>query len=195
MVRLDATDVTGLILAGGRGTRMGGADKGWIDFDGRPLVEHVLARLRPQVAQVIVSANRNVERYRSLGCTVVEDDPGFGSFAGPLAGLLAGLRAARTDWLVAVPCDAPMLPLQLVARLRDQRGTARGAVAVAAGRFQPTFCLLATELRDDLAAALARGEHKAESWLRAVGAAPVAFDDDAGFVNLNRPEQVRRAGG
>ncbi len=110
-------DVTGLILAGGEGRRMGGVDKGWVLWHDRPLVVWVQERLRPQVGSLLISANRSLERYAALGLPVVRDDvPGF---AGPLAGIAAGLAAAPTDWLVTAPCDSPLLPRDLVARFRS----------------------------------------------------------------------------
>ena len=112
-------NVTGLILAGGRGERMGGADKGWVMVDGRPLIVSVVERFAAQVGPLLISANRNVERYAALS-TVVEDDAAYANgerFAGPLMGVLSGLRHARTDWVAIVPCDAPNLPGDLVQRL------------------------------------------------------------------------------
>lgn len=182
--------VTGLILAGGRGSRLAGRDKGWVEYRGRPLIETVLARLRPQVDAVVISANRNLDAYRALGVQVIADDPEFGPFAGPLAGILAALRGAPGEWLAVVPCDAPRLAPDLVARLSAARGP---AVAFAAGRVQPLFCLLASACADSLAAYLARGGRKAETWLAEIGAAPVAFDDAQAFANVNTPQDLAAA--
>ncbi|SPE29894.1 hypothetical protein SBBP1_510010 [Burkholderiales bacterium] len=131
--------ITGVILAGGRGARMGGADKGLVAFNGRALVAHVLARLQPQVAEIIISANRNVDRYRVFGHRVVQDDrANFGPFAGPLAGMLAGLRQSRLPWVAFVPCDAPALPLDLVAALeRASQGGRELRRAAPAGVLPP----------------------------------------------------------
>ena len=168
---------------------MGGKDKGWVHWRGRPLVEHVLERLRPQVSTVILSANRNVERYRGLGFPVVEDDHlRYGNFAGPLAGMLAGLEQTEAAWVAFVPCDAPCLPQDLVARLLDVARSGPAvvpALAVSGGRRQPVFCLLPRALAPRLATALAAGERRPTVFLESVGAREVGFDDDAGFANIN----------
>lgn len=186
-------DITGLILAGGRAMRMGGVDKGLIEFEGRPLIEHVVERLRPQVSALIISANRNAERYVRYGARVVADAAGaHESFAGPLAGMLAGMRAAPTGWIACVPCDAPFVPLDLVARLAQGHGAAPAALARTADGLQPVFCLLRKDLAEDLARALRAGVRKTETWLAAVGAASVAFDDAAAFANLNTLDDLKR---
>jgi molybdopterin-guanine dinucleotide biosynthesis protein A len=185
-----APTVTGLILAGGRGSRLDGRDKGWVAYRGRPLIEHALARLRPQVDAVVISANRNLDAYRALGVPVIADDPEFGAFAGPLAGILAALRGAPSEWLAVVPCDAPMLAPDLVARLRAVQ---RPAVAFAAARVQPLFCLLPLACADALADYLAHGGRKAETWLEEIGAARVAFDDAEAFANINTPQDLAAA--
>jgi molybdopterin-guanine dinucleotide biosynthesis protein A len=179
----------GLVLAGGEGRRMGGADKGLLNYAGRALVEQVLERLRPQVGELFISANRHLDRYAAFGCRVLSDaEPGF---LGPLAGLLAGLRAMPPDgWLQAAPCDAPHLPLDLVARLQAGRGNALAALPVAAGRAQPTFCLVHASTADSLAAYLARGERRMLGWLQAQQAASVDFDDVAAFANFNTPADL-----
>jgi len=179
--------VAGVILAGGRGSRMGGQDKGWVIWQGRPLVEHVLERLLPQVDDVIISANRNVARYRGLGFPVVEDDHiRHGAYAGPLAGMLAGLERSTAAWVVCVPCDAPALPDDLVARLlAGAGGDDAPALAVSGGRRQPVFCLLPRTLAPRLAQALSAGERRPTVFLESIGAREVAFDDESGFANLN----------
>jgi len=179
--------VAGVILAGGRGRRMGGQDKGWVIWQGRPLIEHVLERLLPQVDNVIISANRNLERYRALGYAVVEDNRVHGGYAGPLAGMLAGLERATAGWVACVPCDAPVLPADLVARLLSAAIAAGGApaLAVSAGRRQPVFCLLPRALAPRLAQALAGGEHRPAVFLQGAGAREVWFDDEPAFANIN----------
>jgi len=182
--------ITGLVLAGGRALRMGGVDKGLQTFRGRALVDHAIERLAPQVHEVLVSANRNAADYAGRGVRVIAD--ASADFPGPLAGMLAGLRAARTPWLAVVPCDAPLLPIDLVERLAQDVAGARGAVVerdVGAGdrRLEPVCCLLATTLADDLERYLAEGGRKVEHWLLR-HATPVPFDrvDDAGaFANFN----------
>jgi len=187
--------ITGVVLAGGAGSRMGGADKGWIELGGRPLIEHVLHRFTPQVAHTMISANRNVERYRALVPRVLVDDAPAGVYGGPLAGVRGGLAHAPTPWVAFVPCDAPQLPRTLVARLADAI-EARGAAAAVArvqGRLQPVHCLLATALLGALDAHRAAGGASVQGWLHAVGAVPVDFDDALAFANLNSADAVSAA--
>jgi len=186
-------DITGLILAGGRATRMGGIDKGLIEVDGKPMVQHVIERLRPQVGEVIINANRNADRYAAFGARVVIDqDEGDTSFAGPLAGILAGLQTAMTTWIVCVPCDAPRVPLDLAERMAQAIGRARAAVARTMDGAQPVFCLLHRGLADQLARRMRNGDRKTGDWLRAVGAIEVLFDDASAFANFNTPDDLRR---
>lgn len=185
-------EITGLVLAGGRGSRMGGIDKGLVEFNGRTLVERVIGRLRPQVDSLMISANRNVDAYRAFGFPVLLDAAdGLEAFPGPLAGLLAGLRAASTAWLASVPCDAPFLPLDLVNRLVASLAGSRAAMACVGDRAEPVFCLVHVDLAGDLASALANGERRAEAWLRSVGAAPAVFLQAEQFANLNTLQELR----
>jgi len=183
--------IAGVILAGGQGTRMGGADKGWVEHEGIPLVGLVLVRLLPQVGQVIISANRSLERYRSLGYPVVEDDhERFGRFSGPLAGMHAGLRASPLPWVAFVPCDAPAFPLDLVARLAQATGGNRPALACCQGRRQPVFCLMPRALANALALCLTRKEQRPTEFLRLMDAVEVPFPEPQAFANINaRPAQ------
>jgi molybdenum cofactor guanylyltransferase len=178
--------ITGLILAGGQGLRMGGLDKGWIEFRGRPLVQHVLERFAPQVDSVLISANRNIDRYRTLGVEVLTDDTDrFGEFQGPLAGIVQAMRAAAPGLLAVVPCDAPALPGNLVDRLADALGDASAAVAWCGGQVQPVFCLLNTDLRARLEEALNDALRKPADFLQSVGAVAVPFESEREFANLN----------
>ena len=182
--------IAGLILAGGRGQRLGGVDKGLQPWRGQPLVDHALARLAPQVSTVMISANRNPEAYAARGVRVLAD--ASDDFPGPLAGILAGLRAAATPWLAVVPCDSPSLPLDLVERLARGLGDARGAVAQRNERPEPVCCLLSTALADDLERYLAAGGRKVGGWV-ARHAVPVPFDrvdDAAAFANINTPDDL-----
>jgi molybdopterin-guanine dinucleotide biosynthesis protein A len=182
--------LTGLILAGGRGQRMGGVDKGLQAWRGRPLVDHAIARLAPQVGALMISANRNAADYATRAARVLAD--ASDDFPGPLAGILAGLRAASTPWLAVVPCDSPQLPADLFARLAQGLGDAPGAVARRDQRLEPVCCLLSTALADDLAHYLADGGRKVEAWV-ARHATPVAFDrpeDAAAFANVNTPADL-----
>ncbi len=186
-----ADDITGLILAGGRGSRLGGADKGWLEVGGKPLIVNALERLRPQVATVIVSANRNLERYRSIDVPVVIDDPSLGDFPGPLAGMLSALRITTTTWLAVVPCDAPAAPVDLVARLRAAVHQSGAAIAETSDGVHPTFALLRSSLSPKLAAWLHSDQRKVQDWFSSIGAARVQFADNAAFANLNSPADFR----
>jgi len=187
--------ITGLILAGGRGQRMGGVDKGLQPWRGLPLVDHALARLAPQVREVMISANRNGPLYATRVARVLADHSD--DFPGPLAGILAGLRASKTPWLAVVPCDCPQLPLDLFERLAIAATSARGAVVqrdhgVDGLRLEPVCCLLPTSVADDLARYLAEGGRKVEGWVSR-HATPVLFDrpgDDAAFANVNTPADL-----
>jgi molybdopterin-guanine dinucleotide biosynthesis protein A len=186
-------EITGVVLAGGRGTRMGGQDKGLVELEGRPLAAHVLARLAPQVGALLISANRNLDRYAALGAPVVTDLPEHGPFAGPLAGIRAALAAIETPWLAVVPCDAPNIPLDLVHRLAVGLARARASMAVAGGRAHGLCCLLHASLRGSLDAALARGQRRVASWLASVGAQAVEFADADAFANLNAAVDLHAA--
>jgi molybdenum cofactor guanylyltransferase len=182
-------NVTGLILAGGRGERMGGADKGWVMVDGRPLIVSVVERFAPQVGHLLISANRNIERYAALG-EVVEDDTAHVNgepFTGPLIGVLSALRRAHTDWIAIVPCDAPNLPGDLVQRLA--RATLdTGSIAACArvcGQLQPMFALVKISTVDQLASAISTGQRAMHRWLESLNAVSVNFDDAQAFVNVN----------
>ena len=182
--------LTGLILAGGRGQRLGGVDKGLQAWRGLPLVDHALARLAPQVRVVMISANRHAADYAARAARVLAD--ASDDFPGPLAGILAGLRAASTPWLAVVPCDSPQLPMDLFARLAHGLGDASGAVVQRGGRLEPVCCLLSTALADDLERYLAEGGRKVEGWVSR-HAAPVPFDrpeDAAAFANVNTPADL-----
>ncbi|TJY58179.1 molybdenum cofactor guanylyltransferase [Sinimarinibacterium sp. CAU 1509] len=163
--------VTGVILAGGQGARMGGRDKGLIEYKGRPLVEHQLELLRPQVGALMISANRNLDRYAVYGVPVVSD--ATPDFRGPLAGMLAALRAARTPWVVCVACDTLGLPGTLVECLLDsakEENSSAAYVADASGA-QYTVCALHTTLADPLDDALRHGRRAVREFLGAQRAA------------------------
>jgi molybdopterin-guanine dinucleotide biosynthesis protein A len=187
-------DVTGVVLAGGQGRRMGGVDKGLVDLAGAPMVAHVLARLAPQVGDVLINANQNLDRYRAFGQPVVED--AVGGFAGPLAGLHAGLTCAGGELVVTVPCDSPFLPLDLVHRLRaalDREG-AQLAVAKTFDQPHPVFALVRRDLLPNLAAFLAAGGRKIDAWYAALQIVEVPFDDEAdAFRNINTADELAAA--
>ena len=188
-------EITGLVLAGGEGRRMGGLDKGLQDFAGQPLVAHALARLAPQVGTVLISANRHLDAYARFGCPVLAD--ASADFHGPLAGLLEGLRAAPTPWVLCVPCDVPTLPADLADHLGAALLHHGGRIAMAVdggGRTQPLFALLHTGLREPLAAALAQGERRVEAWMRSQGARCVGFESTEAFRNLNTRAELALPG-
>lgn len=183
--------ITGLVLAGGLGRRMGGIDKGLVELDGRPMVAHVIERLAPQVDTLLINANQNTDRYAAFGHPVVPDR--IGGFAGPLAGLHAGLAAATTPLVVTVPCDSPFLPRDLVARLRnalDANGV-QLAVAKTGQQAQPVFSLVRRDVLDDLSAFLAIGGRKIDAWYARLAVVEVSFDDEAAaFANINTREEL-----
>lgn len=186
--------LTGVLLAGGRAERMGGRDKGLLPLAGEPLIAHGVRRLRPQVAELLISANRHQEVYQTYGCRVIGDRQDQ-RFRGPLAGMLAALDAARTPYLLTAPCDSPLLPPDYAARMWTALERERTTASVAYGedRWQPVFALLSVTLRDDLAAWLAMGEGGVGRWLRRHRPAGVEFADwPALFRNVNTPEDLAR---
>ena len=191
-----ADNVTGIVLSGGKGRRMGGVDKGLVDLGGKPMVAHVLSRLAPQVGDVLVNANQNLDRYRALGYPVVPDE--VGGFAGPLAGLHAGLTRATRDFAITVPCDSPFLPETLVARLAEAllREGAQLAVARTFDQPHPVFALVRRDVLPGLAAYLAGGGRKIDAWYAALAVVEVGFDDEAdAFRNINTAAELEAAAG
>lgn len=184
--------VTGVILAGGQGRRMGVVDKGLELLDGKPMVARVLSRLAPQVAEVLINANQNLERYRAFGCRVIPDQ--MGGFAGPLAGLHRGLAEAAFDLVVTVPCDSPFLPGDLVARLCAplDRPEVDLAVARTGDQAQPVFCVARRRLLPHLEAYLLAGGRKVDTWYATLNRVEVGFDDQPeAFSNINTREELQ----
>lgn len=177
-------EVTGVILAGGRGSRMGGEDKGLVMLNGQPLYQHVLQRVQPQVATVCISANRNQTRYLQSGFPVIADSiPGY---AGPLAGMLAALEAVTTPWALFVSCDTPFIPCHLAQQLWQQRGSASAVWVRNADRDHPTIALIHRQASEPLADFLQRGERKLMLFLASIDAKSVIFTDDSRcFTNIN----------
>lgn len=190
--------ITAVILAGGRGMRMGGVDKGLVDYQHKPdqphkpMVAHVLERIQPQVDQVIINANRNLDQYQEYGLPVFTD--ANDQFDGPLAGMLAGMHHATTDWVLSVPCDSPLLPLDLVSRLRraiEQASAIHNtptmlAIARSASGTHPVFCLMPRQLSADLDAFLAQGQRKVSAWQAQHPHVFVSFEDEQAFTNINQ---------
>ena len=184
-------EITGLVLAGGQGSRMGGVDKGLTSFRGKALVEHVIARLAPQVDEILVNANRNPEAYARFGHRVIADE--IEGYAGPLAGFERGLAHARGELVATVPCDSPFLPADLVTRLRaalDSRG-ADLAVARTGAQPHPVFCLMRRGVHASLREFLASGQRKIDKWYAGLGVVEVAFDDEPdAFANINTRDEL-----
>lgn len=182
--------ITGVILAGGRGTRMGGQDKGLVPLLGKPLYQYILARLAPQVNQVMINANRNQDEYCQSQLTVITDLNT--DFSGPLAGMQAALHHAKTDWLLFVPCDVPSFPLNLAEKMFMEKGQHLACYAQDAEREHPTFALLHRSLRSQLDDYLARGDRKLMLFMQEINAKGIIFSSETGsFANLNTPEDSR----
>ena len=184
--------VTGVILAGGQGRRMGGVDKGLRELRGKPLVAWVLERFAPQVDEVLINANQNLDVYARFGPRVISDQ--IGGFAGPLAGLQRGLTEASHPLVATVPCDSPFLPSDLVARLAAAMHCAQAQLAVARTGQQPhpVFCVCRRDVAPHLTRFLAGGGRKIDAWYATLAVAEVAFDDEPdAFSNINTPEELR----
>jgi len=183
--------VSGVILAGGQGRRMGTVDKGLQPLRGRPMIAWVLERLAPQVGEIIINANQNLERYRALGHRVVSDE--ISGFAGPLAGLHAGLKTASNELVVTVPCDSPFLPADLVSRLNKSLGERDIAVAKTGDQPHPVFALVKKNLLGNLEEFLRSGGRKIDAWYAPLKNVEVNFDDEAeAFRNINTLEELKR---
>ena len=193
---IDKTDITGLVLAGGRGSRMGGVDKGLQNHRGMPMALHALMRLSPQVGEAMVNANRNLSAYESMGVPVWPDS--LHDYAGPLAGFLVGLEHCETPYLVTVPCDSPLFPEDLVQQLAHALHTQDADIAMAATldagvlRAQPVFCLMKTELLESLVRFTQGGQRKIDSWTAQHRCVLVPFDDPGAFANANTPGELQQ---
>ena len=194
-------DITGVILAGGRGARMGGADKGLQNFNGLPLALHTLMRLQPQVGDVMVNANRNLAAYESFGAPVWSD--ALPDFAGPLAGFMTGLEHCESAWLLTVPCDTPLFPPDLVARLAQVASAQDAEIAMVCApeqdgrlRPQPVFCLLRRDLMESLHRFTQGGGRKIDAWTAGHRTVLVPFDtpadDPRAFFNANTLDELRQ---
>ena len=192
-------DITGLVLCGGRGSRMGGVDKGLQNHLGMPLALHALLRLQPQVGAVMINANRNLAAYESMGVPVWPDP--VADYPGPLAGWLAGLERCETPYMVTVPCDTPAFPDDLVARLAAALVAEDADIAMAATledgivQVQPVFCLMKATLMESLVRYLGEGQRKIDRWTGQHRCAQVLFDDPAAFFNANTPQDLARLQG
>jgi len=195
-MHIAATDITGLVLCGGRGSRMGGVDKGLQMHRGIPLALHALRRLQPQVGAAMINANRNLTAYAGMGVPVWPDP--LADYPGPLAGLLAGLEHCGTPYLVTVPCDTPGFPTDLVARLAAALETEGNEIAMAATheggalRLQPVFCLLRASLIESLVLFLQSGQRKIDRWTAQHHCATVEFEAPAAFFNANTVAELQQ---
>ncbi|MCU5773469.1 molybdenum cofactor guanylyltransferase MobA [Erwiniaceae bacterium BAC15a-03b] len=194
MSSIQRAEITGVILAGGRGSRMGGEDKGLMQLNGLPLYQHVLQRLQPQVASVCISANRNLASYQLSGLPVISD--AFPGYAGPLAGMLAALRFINNDWALFAACDTPFIPHNLAERLWQQKGEADAVWARSDERDHPTLALIHCRVADRLTDFLTRGDRKLMLFLQEIAAKAVIFPDDRqSFININTPDDLRSYSG
>ncbi|BAO44945.1 molybdenum cofactor guanylyltransferase MobA [Thiolapillus brandeum] len=188
---INKQDITAMILAGGRGTRMGGRDKGLVPLGNRPMIAHVLQAIRPQVGNLIINANRNLSRYADFGFPVISDE--LEGFQGPLAGILAGLQSVPTPWMLCIPCDVPGIPHDLVARLilAQEEQQADMAVVHDGDRLQPAFALIPTTLTRDLETCLNRGERQLRQWCMSHHPALADYSDaPQHFININDHKEL-----
>lgn len=189
-------EITGLILAGGRAQRMGGIDKGLVSFMGKPLIEHAIARLIPQVEFILINANRNQDHYAQYGHAVIADQ--HPDFAGPLAGFAAGLEHCNTEYLLSVPCDSPVFPLNLSERMLEEMISTQSDLVYASSIdptgtiwTQPVFCLMRRSVQQSLQEFLDQGGRKIDRWFESLHSSTVVFADDAAFANTNTPEELQ----
>jgi molybdopterin-guanine dinucleotide biosynthesis protein A len=189
-------DITGVILAGGRGSRMGGVDKGLQNFRGAPMALHVLIRLSPQVGAMMINANQNLGPYEAFGVPVWPDD--MADFPGPLAGFQTALNRCDTPYLVTAPCDSPLLPTDLVARLGEALEQADADLAYAVTgqgenrQNHPVFCLMKSGLLSSLSLYLQEGGRKIDAWQKSVPSVEVHFPDDHALSNINTVDELRQ---
>ena len=183
--------ISAIILSGGRATRMNGVDKGLVLLKNKPLIAHVTARLQPQVDEIFINANREIEQYQALGYQVLQDENT--DFIGPLAGFSLGLQHAKHDYILTVPCDSPLLPLDLVERLYNNMAVSRADIAVAssAGNTHPVFCLMKKSVLPSLLSYIEGGKRKVSAWQKSQQYVEVDFSDCAdAFFNLNTLEDL-----
>lgn len=194
--KIPREQITGLILAGGRGARMGGVDKGLQSHLGMPLAVHAVMRLGPQVGELMINANRNLGAYESMGVPVWPDT--LPDYAGPLAGFLTGLERCETPYLVTVPCDSPCFPEDLVERLAEGLEAEDAEIAIAATRdgdtirTHPVFCLMKASLIESLVRFTTAGQRKIDRWTGQHRCAEVVFDDSSAFVNANTTAELQQ---
>jgi molybdopterin-guanine dinucleotide biosynthesis protein A len=194
---IELNDITAVVLAGGRGSRMGGVDKGLQNFNGTPLALHAALKIGLQVGQVLINANRNLSAYEAFGCEVVPDTDA--DFSGPLSGFMVGLERCTTPYLLTLPCDSPNFPSDLVSRLAAGFGVDTAAanveivMAAQGGRTEPVFCLIKTELLESLHQFMRAGGRKIDAWTAQHNTVMVNFDEPqytGAFANANTLEEL-----
>ena len=186
--------VSGLILCGGQGRRMLGQDKGWVEIAGKPMIEHVMARFKPQVDELLINANRNIERYQQFNHKIVEDV--IEGYQGPLVGILSGMSICVNEFLVCVPCDCPFFPTDLVARMISvQKSMDADIVSVTDGdRTHPVFALIRVSLKDSLQAYLLSDQRKIDRWYLQHNYQLLEYAEARNFFeNINTPEQLKES--
>ena len=193
---ISAEQITGLILAGGRAQRMGGIDKGLIPFHQKPLIETTIQRLKTQVGPILINANRNITKYAVYGYPVIMDETP--DFSGPLAGFLMGLKNCKTPYLLTTPCDSPLFPEDLGAKLASELEQANLDLVYASSKeadgkvwAQPVFCLMRANLQDSLISFLDKGDLKIDRWFKELKSGTVIFDNAQAFANANTPEELQ----
>jgi len=193
---ISAEQITGLILAGGRAQRMGGIDKGLIPFHQKPLIEVAIERLKIQVGSILINANRNITKYAVYGYPVIMDETP--DFSGPLAGFLMGLKNCKTPYLLTTPCDSPLFPQDLGAKLASELEHHNLDLVYASSKeadgkvwAQPVFCLMRANLQDSLNSFLSKGDLKIDRWFKELKSGTVIFDNAQAFANANTPEELQ----
>jgi molybdenum cofactor guanylyltransferase len=187
---ISKNNITAVILAGGKGRRLGGQDKGLVKYKNKMLIEHVLDRIEPQVNSILINANRNQQAYSQYGHPVINDE--LSDFQGPLAGFATAMKTTKTDYIVTLPCDGPMLPTDLVSRMIKQLGNNSHSIAVShdGERLQPVYALMPVSLIDSLEAFLSNGDRKIDLWYAEHKTVLVDFSDKAeSFFNINTEKQ------
>ena len=189
---INPQDINAVILAGGQGSRLGGLDKGLLELNKRPLIQHVIDRIQPQVSSIIISANRHIDIYSNFGFNVYEDD--IPDYAGPLAGILKALQHCQNEWLLVVPSDSPFIPDNLVQRLSKNIEDNKVAIPHDGKYLHPTFALVHSSLTSSLKEFLLQGERKARVWMQQQKHTTVDFSNQAdAFININTKDDLKSA--
>ena len=189
---INAQNITAVILAGGQGVRFSGLDKGLLELNKRPLIQHLVNRIKPQVSKIIISANRNLDTYKNLGFPVFEDD--IRGYAGPLAGILKALQQSQSDWLLTVPADSPFIPIDIAQQLISSVQNKKIAIPHDGKHLQPTFALIHKSMEASLKDFLDKGERKARVWMQQQPHIIVDFSDKTdAFTNINTEGELKNA--